>query len=100
MWKSIISIVVVVLFAVSMFYTYKKDYKKNLQYNFNGEVQNIRYDSKGFPYVTIDNRTYYLSYNNWDFNHRIAKGDTLQKNKNTFTVKLIKYKSSDVLIFK
>lgn len=100
MWKLIVGIAIVVLFAGSMFYLYKKDYKKKLLYYFNGEVQNVRYDSKGFPYVTIDNRTYYLSYNNWDFNHEIEQGDTLQKEKNTFAVKLTKYKSGHVLIFK
>jgi hypothetical protein len=99
MWK-VVGIIVVILFAGGMFYLYKKDYKKNLGYHFNGEVQNVRYDSKGIPYVTIDNRTYYLSYNNWAFNHEIEKGDKLQKERNTFTVKLTKYKSGDVLIFK
>jgi hypothetical protein len=100
MWKIVVGIVAVILFAASMIFLYKKDYKKNSDYYFDGVVQNVRYDSKGFPYVTIHNRTFYLSYNNWDFNHEIQKGDTLKKEKNSFTVKITKYKSGEVLIFK
>ena len=100
MLKVKIGLGIIVLFAGSMFYLYTKGYKRNLGYRFKGEVRNIQYDSKGFPNVTINDSTYYLSYNNWNFNHKIQKSDTLEKEANTFTIKLTKYKSGDVFIFK
>ncbi|MBB6499356.1 hypothetical protein HDF25_001497 [Pedobacter cryoconitis] len=100
MWKRVICIGMLLLFAGSMYYFSAKESREILSYHFKGEVKNVRYDRKGFPYVTIEKTTYYLSYNNWAFEHQIQNGDTLEKKINSFTIKLTKYKSGDVTIFK
>jgi hypothetical protein len=99
MWKLVVAIVFGVLFLGSMLFLNNRNNKRNFSYYFNGEVQSVRYDLKGFPYVTIASKIYYLSYNNWDFNYRISKGDTLKKEKNTFTISLIKHGTGEILVF-
>jgi hypothetical protein len=99
MWKIVVAIVFGILFIGSTLFLNNRNRKRNFSYYFNGKVQSVRYDLKGFPYVTIGSKIYYLSYNNWDFNHQIAKGDTLKKEKNTFTIRLIKYSSGEILVF-
>jgi len=96
--KGIIFIIVVFLVAGIMFYLYKRNSERIFNYHFKGEVQSIRYDEKGFPDVTIDGTTYYLFYGNWSFRHAIQKSDTLEKKKNSFTIKLIKYKTGELNI--
>jgi len=63
--------------------------KINLSYEFDGVVEEVRYDVKGTPYVTVKDTTYYLS-EGWNFEHLIEKGDSIQKKKNDLEVKLIK----------
>jgi len=63
--------------------------KKNLAYEFSGVVEDVNYDVKGSPYVTVKHKTYYLS-EGWNFQHLIEKGDSIKKKKNNFEVKLIK----------
>lgn len=82
-----------------MYYLYSKDYKKNLSYSFNGNVEHIKYDDKGFPYVTVNKKTYYLSYNNWDFNHCIEQNDSIQKFENMLIIMVKKHHSGQTLIF-
>jgi len=71
-------------------YFTKKGKRKNLSYQFNGKVDSVTYDVKGEATVYIDT-SYYLSDPNWDFDHnRIQKGDSMIKEKNSMTIKLIK----------
>lgn len=87
------------LFFVGVFFLYKTSRTQNLSYEFKGEVQNIQYDIKGFAYLTINNKIYDLSYPGWVFDRQIQKGDTLEKRKNSFTIKLTKKISGEVIIF-
>jgi len=69
-------------------------------YEFKGVVQNVEYDIQGSPDVFVNGRKYSLGYNGWNFGYNIQKGDSLIKDKGTMTVKLIKFKTCKVIIFK
>ncbi len=73
-----------------MFFLYRRDYEINLNYQFSGIVERVRYEVKGKPYVTLKDKIYYLSFNDWNFNYEIEKGDSLIKRKGEMTIKLIK----------
>ena len=78
---------------------FEKNNSQNLNYNFKGKVENICYDVKGFPFVTINQKRYYLSYNNWNFRHQIENGDSLEKEASSFVLKLTK-STGEIIIFK
>jgi len=99
MGKIVISIIVVFLFVGTLIILHKRAYQKNLDYCFKGEVEAIRYDVKNTPYVTINVRTFFLSYNNWDFNTQIQIGDSLEKEKGTMTIRLVKKYTGKIVFF-
>lgn len=84
-------------FLLANFYFLNRSSKVNLRHEFNGAVEDVRYDTKGTPYVTIGQTTYYLSAS-WDFKHLIEKGDTLQKRAGDLKVTLIK-KNNKIFTF-
>jgi hypothetical protein len=58
-------------------------------YHFNGIVDSVSYSIKGQATVIIKGAHFELGF--WDFDHdRIAKGDSLIKEKNSMIIKLIK----------
>nr|WP_068890054.1 hypothetical protein [Pedobacter panaciterrae] len=67
-------------FIIVNIYFLVKGNKKNLAYEFSGIVEEVNYDVKGTPYVTVDHIMYYLS-EGWDFEHLIEKGDSIKKRK-------------------
>lgn len=89
-----------ILFFGIMFYRSINDDNKNLNYNFKGKVESIYYDIKGIPLVTINQKSYYLSYNNWNFDHQIEKGDSLEKVAPSFIIKLKKLHTGTIIIIK
>jgi hypothetical protein len=95
----VISGVFVGIMIGSLSYLYQKDFKRNRSYAFYGEVEQVRYDTKGFPYVTVNKVTYYLSYNDWNFNHCIEQHDSIQKLENSTVIKIKKRKSGQILVF-
>lgn len=100
MWKILLPLIIFILFFGVLFFFYKRSSEKQLNYSFDGVVEVVRYDVKGKPYVTIEGITYYLSYNNWNFNHcRIENGDSLFKEKGSMKIKLIKHKLGNIFIF-
>lgn len=86
-------------FIAFIAFFYIKGYKMNLKLEFNGLVEDVQYDIKGIPSVTVSENTYYLSWNDWYFNHRIQKGDSLIKKRNSLLIMLIKQKSGEVIVF-
>ena len=64
---------------------------ENLNYQFDGVVDSVSYDIKGYATITVKGSHYYLGGTSWDFNHnRIQKGDSILKKRNSMIVKLIK----------
>ena len=60
-------------------------------YSFNGVVQQVSYDEKGIPTVTIKGVEYQLGYNDWGRNKdTIEVGDSMIKRKGDTHIKLIK----------
>ena len=53
-------IVGVIYMTISSINSSKRNYYHNLKMDFNGKVEGIEYDKKGFPTVTIHNKAYYL----------------------------------------
>ena len=96
-----ISIVLVLGFSfiTILFYLDNMANKKDFAYKFYGVVEQVSYDIKGRPNVTIHDTEYCLCDNNWDFNHRIEKGDTIEKKANTLIVRLKKHNSGEVIFF-
>lgn len=94
----LIGILAFLLFTIAIYY-YNNLTQKNLPLEFNGKVENVSYSIKGEPTVSINNKTFNLPVNLWDFNHKIERGDSLIKLKDSMVIKLVKYKSRQVLLF-
>ncbi|QEM12170.1 hypothetical protein [Mucilaginibacter rubeus] len=88
------------LFFIIAIYSYNNLVRKNFPLAFNGKVQNVVYSVKGEPTVSINNKTFILPVNLWNFNHKIEKGDSLIKFKDSMVVKLIKSRSGQAILFK
>jgi len=59
--------------------------------HFNGKVDSVSYDIKAKATTIIKGKVYNLDNNDWDFDHnRIKKGDSMVKDSNTLSVKLIR----------
>ena len=64
---------------------------EDLDYHFNGIVDSVSYDIKGFATIIVKGSHYYLGDTGWDFDHnRIQKGDSIIKERNSMIIKLIK----------
>jgi hypothetical protein len=100
MWKLVALVIVAFLFFCAVIYFYNRSRSECLAYEFNGKVENVNYDDKGKPTVLIDGKEYDLLVNFWNFNHKIQKGDSLIKQKNTMVIKLVKQETGDVIFFK
>jgi hypothetical protein len=92
--------VIIFLFAFISFLTwrYLVAQKTNLSREFNGRVENVSYDEKGIPTVTIGGKNYYLN-TDYNFKHEIDQGDSIVKYKDARLYRLIKKGSGKVLEF-
>jgi hypothetical protein len=88
------------LFLGMLIFLYVRVYIREKKYRFRGVVQVVIYDDKGTPDVTVNGVKYKLSYNDWNFDHQIQKGDSLIKESNIMVIKLVKLNSGDVIFFK
>ncbi len=86
------------LFLSFMLFSAKNSFYRNLSYNFTGVVDDVAYDIKGIPTVTIKNDEYYLSAG-YNFNYQIEKGDILKKKRGSNVYTLIK-RTGQVTLFK
>lgn len=100
MWKLVVLVVVIVLFFGSVVYLYNRLFEENLPYKFSGKVEKVSYSVKGEPTVLINGKGFDLPVNFWNFNHKIQKGDSLIKQKNSMVIKLVKQKTGEVIFFK
>lgn len=97
--KLIVVSIVLILFISQAIYFYKKAYRENYNYAFYGVVKKVQYDIKGTPTVFVNGVSYYLSYNNWDFNHKIAINDSIEKKKHSMVIRLKKTNSGNIFLF-
>ncbi|OCX51028.1 hypothetical protein BEL04_20135 [Mucilaginibacter sp. PPCGB 2223] len=72
--------------------------EQSLNINFVGTVNNVSYDVKGIPNITIGDKEFYLG-SGYHFDYQIQKGDSLIKKKGSNIYKLIKSKSGKTLEF-
>ncbi|WP_184546398.1 hypothetical protein [Mucilaginibacter sp. FT3.2] len=97
-WTALFFISACICMSISLSYFYFKAKNKNRSYQFKGKVDSVSYTIKGDAYVFIHGVKYYLSDNDWDFDHnRIIVGDSLIKKRNSMIVKLIKTDGSVVI---
>ena len=69
-------------------------------YNFDALIQNVSYNVKGDPTITINGTEYFLSYSHWQFGiAKIEKGDRIIKIKGKMDLKLIKKNRRDTINF-
>lgn len=87
-----------VFFFGYLIYSTKKSDQKNLDYDFHGLVEDVRYDQKNLPYVTVGKREYYLDAG-YNFQHKIAIGDSISKNRGT-NVYTLTMPSGETISFK
>ena|ERR1700748_2825465 len=67
-------------------------------YNFSGIVENVRYE-KGYPFVVVGGREYFLGAPGYNFEHKIERGDSIKKVKGSSSVIIIKRKTGEILNF-
>jgi hypothetical protein len=99
LWVAVFFAFVAVLFLFFIFYSSKKTYHRNLDYEFDGKVESVFYDVKGTPTIMINKKEYFLTFYDWDIDHQIEKGDSLEKRKGTMLIKLIKFDSKKTIYF-
>jgi len=66
---------------------------------FTGPVERVWYDNKGYPFVIVNGREYYLGDAIWHFNVKIHKGDTIVKQKGDLRIKIIKPHTKDTIYY-
>jgi len=98
-YKSLLLGAVVVILLFFSLYKKKTLPKNAKEWRFSGPVDNIRYDVKKYPWVTIDGNEYNLYYTIWDFNVKIDKGDTIIKQAGDVHIKLIRQGTHDTISF-
>jgi len=76
----------------------KKAIKQIYDLEFNGVVQVIDYDQKGFPTVEVANNNYYLSLG-YNFEYKIQQGDSIFKKRGSFIVVLKKKNTGAIFKF-
>lgn len=94
----IIVIPIAVCFAVYLFIQNQKDNRANLLNDFKGVVQNVSYDEKGIPSVSIKGIKYYLDAG-YNFEHAIEQGDSLIKTKGQTRYILVKHNAKATFTF-
>src|SRR5687767_12558833 len=99
MWKVVVILVVFVYLLVGIYISLKRQKEIIKNFEFKGVVENVRYEKKGIPYVTVNSKTYYLSYNNWSLKRSIQKGDFIIKEKGALSITVIKKNSGEKLTF-
>jgi hypothetical protein len=93
-------IIVGILFIISLFALPYFFYKSKVQYQsyqFNGRVDSVLYNLKGEPTVKIGDKKYHLLVHYWAMNRQIQVGDSLIKEKNSITLRIVK-KDGTVII--
>jgi hypothetical protein len=96
----VFAIALLFLFFAAAFFLYERGYQQCKNYAFNGVVSNVQYDRKGAPTVIINKQAYYLPVNFWNFNKLIERQDIIAKQKGSFSIKLIKFKTGESFEFK
>jgi hypothetical protein len=94
-----------IIFIVGILYMIIDDYfiaKHSRQFylnmQFNGIVQSINYETKGFPEISVNGRKYYFA-NEYNFRDQIEQGDSIFKYSGRLECTLIKKKTGRALIF-
>lgn len=96
--KFIILILAFIFLSIWIIYSGKKNYEENLNREFNGIVENVKYDMKGFPTLTI-NRIDYKLVGPYRFDRQIETGDSFIKFKGNIHYKLIKRQTGKIIRF-
>ncbi|WP_426671361.1 hypothetical protein ACPPVU_09000 [Mucilaginibacter sp. McL0603] len=89
-----------ILFIISLVALPYLFYKSKVQYQsyqFNGRVDSVLYNVKGEPTVKIGDKKYHLPVHYWTINRQIQVGDSLVKEKNSITIRIVK-KDGTVII--
>ena len=87
---------VVVFFLV----TYLISENKEKKMDFSGVIKQIRYSDKGFPFVTIKNKEYYFSNNNWSLQaNEIHVGDSIVKKRGELSITVYIKSTGEYKIF-
>lgn len=91
-------VTICVLFVSYLVISTKKSDQENINRQFSGIVTSVKYDEKNIPFIIVKAKEYYLDAG-YNFEQKIAKGDSISKSKGSNVYKLIKT-SGKVLLFK
>jgi hypothetical protein len=94
----IIAVTGCALFIGFFIYSSNANFTDNLSYGFKGVVENVSYDIKGIPVITVNKKRYCLSAG-YNFRFQIEKGDELSKTKGSSIYILQKKKNGQVILF-
>jgi hypothetical protein len=98
--KDVLKIIIPVFLFVLFFWTLSRKWdKKEKNFQFRGVIEKIDYDINKIPDVTVNGNTYHI-FTGRRFNEKMNVGDSIIKEKGSWTYKLIKYKSGEVVISK
>lgn len=86
------------LFFCYTIYSGRISERENISREFSGTVENVLYDVKGIPSVTVHGKEYYLN-NFYNFDHQIERGDSLVKYKGATIYRLVKKDNGRVVEF-
>jgi len=86
------------LFGIYLVLRHKREYDELVSYEFNGVVENVFYDEKGSPSVTINDTQFHLV-GGWNFKHSIQIGDSIIKKKNELKIITIDPRTGEVEVF-
>ncbi len=95
----IVFILMATLIAILSIKNYRAAEKKFHKWSFNGIVDDITYDDKGYPVIIVNSDDYDLGLSQYYFDHMIQKGDSIKKDSGQLTIKLIKKNNGKIIVF-
>ena len=95
-----ITICAMVIFSLIITYFNIRGTRELKEMHFNGVIEKIEYCQKGYPYVFVNQKPYYLS-GSWGFNTNKALivGDSIFKNSGESIIKIYHNKTHEYEIF-
>jgi len=88
--------IVGVLFFLIMYVLSILSARREKKYNFRGVIEKIQYSEKKIPTVTVKGKQYGMT-TGWRFNEKMRVGDSLIKELDSTSYKLVKFGTGEVI---
>lgn len=94
----VLFVIVCILLFGFLFVSTNTSRNENMNRQFHGIVESVRYDKKAIPYVKVNGKEYYLDAG-YNFKRKIEKADSISKQKGSNVYKLRKA-SGEIVVFR